>query len=67
MSARKPPAVGAHVIVRLYDGRVFLGVVKAIADTVAGRKFRVNHRDMTWKLDADQILRTVRKPQGGVR
>ena len=63
--SRKPLAVGAHVIVQLYDGRVFLGVVKAIHDTVSGRKVAVQHQSMAWRLDASQILRTVRK-SGGV-
>jgi hypothetical protein len=65
MSARKPLAAGAHVIVQLYDGRIFLGVVKAIHETVAGRKVAVQHQAMSWRLDASQILRTV--PSQGVR
>jgi hypothetical protein len=60
MSARKPLAVGAHVLVQLYDGPIFLGVVKAIHETIAGRKVAVQHEAMSWKLDAAQILRTVR-------
>ena len=67
MSRRKPLAVGAHVIVQLYDGRIFLGVVKAIHETVAGRKVAVQHQAMSWRLAAEQILRTVRAPKGGQR
>lgn len=67
MRPREPLAVGAHVIVQLYDGRIFLGIVKAINDTVSGRKVAVQHQAMSWRLDASQILRTVRKPQGGAR
>jgi hypothetical protein len=63
MSARKPLAVGAHVLVQLYDGRIFPGVVKAIHETVAGRKVAVQHQAMSWRLDASQILRTVRGGQ----
>ncbi len=60
MSARKPLAVGAHVLVQLYDGRIFPGVVKAIHETCAGRKVAVQHQAMSWRLDAGQVLRTVR-------
>ncbi|HLZ93158.1 MAG TPA: hypothetical protein VKQ28_15730 [Candidatus Acidoferrum sp.] len=53
----KPLAVGAHVTVQLYDGRVFDAVVKAIHETCAGRKVAVSHQAMSWRLDAGQILR----------
>ena len=64
MSAGKHLTVGARVLVQLYDGRVFLGIVKAVHDTVSGRKVAVQHEQMAWRLDADQILRTVRAPKG---
>jgi hypothetical protein len=56
----KPLTVGARVLVQLYDGRIFPGVVKAIHETVAGRKVAIHHEAMSWKLDAGQILRVVR-------
>ncbi len=56
---RKPLAVGSHVLVQLYDGRIFPGVVKAIHETVAGRKVAVQHQAMSWRLDAGQVLRAV--------
>lgn len=66
---RKPLAVGAHVLVQLYDGRIFIGVVKAIHETVAGRKVAVQHEYMAWRLSADQILRVIakRSRKGGAR
>lgn len=39
----------AHVLVQLYDGRVFPGIVKAIHDTIAGRKVAVQHEYMAWR------------------
>lgn len=54
--------VGSKVIVRLFDGRELPGIVKQIAETVAGRKVHVHVGHMALRLNAEQIIRVL--PEG---
>src|SRR5437899_2268497 len=51
------PIIGSTVIARLHDGRKVQAVVKAIYDTVSGKKFQIAFDNITMKVGAEQILK----------
>ena len=48
------------VHVRLYDGRVVVGKVCSVEETVAGTKVRIVSGDCLLTVNADQIVAVVR-------
>jgi hypothetical protein len=48
--------VGSTVTVQLHSGRKIQGVVKAVYDSVSGRKFQVSSGDITIKVEEGQII-----------
>jgi hypothetical protein len=52
--------VGSKVIVRLHDGTHHEGIIKQIAETVAGRKVHVHVGYMSLKLNAEQIVKVIK-------
>lgn len=51
---------GSKVLVRLFDGRQFPGQVKAIHETVGGRKVSVAVEHMALKVKAEQIVKVLK-------
>jgi hypothetical protein len=49
------------ITVRLYDGRVVVGKVCAVEETVAGTKVRVKSGDCVLTIDAEQVIGIMRK------
>lgn len=52
--------VGSVVQVKLFNGTVLEGTVKAIHETVAGRRVSIHSGFMALKLRAEQIIKVVR-------
>jgi len=48
--------LGSTVRVQLFDGRIVIGTVLAVVDTVAGRKVRVKSGDRIVTVDAEQVI-----------
>jgi hypothetical protein len=55
--AFKPtPKIGDTVTVELFTGHRIRGVVKAVYDSVSGKKFQVSSGDITVKVEEGQIV-----------
>jgi len=52
----KTPKIGDTVIVELFTGHKIQGVVKAVYDSVSGKKFQVSSGDITVKVEEGQII-----------
>jgi len=50
------PKIGDTVLVELFNGHKIQGVVKAIYDSVSGKKFQVSSGDITVKVEEGQII-----------
>jgi hypothetical protein len=50
------PKIGDTVLVELFNGHKILGVVKAVYDSVSGKKFQVCSGDITVKVEEGQII-----------
>src|SRR6266480_2370309 len=50
------PKTGDTVSVELFSGHKIQGVVKAVYDSVSGKKFQVSSGDITVKIDQGQII-----------
>src|SRR5260370_1537097 len=50
------PKIGDTVTVELFTGHTIRGVVKAIYDSVSGKKFQVCSGDITVKVEEGQII-----------
>ena len=50
------PKIGDTVIVELFTGHKIQGVVKAVYDSVSGKKFQVCSGDITVKVEEGQII-----------
>ena len=50
------PKTGDTVSVELFSGHKIQGVVKAVYDSVSGKKFQVCSGDITVKIDQGQII-----------
>ena len=50
------PKTGDTVTVELFSGHIIRGVVKAVYDSVSGKKFQVCSGDITVKIDQGQII-----------
>jgi hypothetical protein len=47
------------VEVQLFNGRRVVGIVKAVADTVSGRKVRISSGALALEVGAEQVTRIV--------
>jgi hypothetical protein len=50
------PKIGDTVLVELFNGHKIQGVVKAVYDSVSGKKFQVSSGDITVKVEEGQII-----------
>jgi len=50
------PKIGDTVLVELFNGHKIQGVVKAVYDSVSGKKFQVCSGDITVKVEEGQII-----------
>ena len=50
------PKIGDTVLVELFNGHKIQGVVKAVYDSVSGKKFQVSSGDISVKVDEGQII-----------
>jgi hypothetical protein len=50
------PKTGDTVTVELFSGHIIRGVVKAVYDSVSGKKFQVCSGDISVKVDQGQII-----------
>ena len=50
------PKTGDTVTVELFSGHIIRGVVKAVYDSVCGKKFQVSSGDITVKVEEGQII-----------
>ena len=50
------PKIGDTVMVELFSGHKIQGVVKAIYDSVSGKKFQVSSGDISVKVEEGQIV-----------
>jgi len=50
------PKTGDTVTVELFSGHIIRGVVKAVYDSVSGKKFQVSSGDITVKVEEGQII-----------
>ncbi len=50
------PKTGDTVLVELFSGHKIQGVVKAVYDSVSGKKFQVCSGDISVKVDQGQII-----------
>jgi len=50
------PKIGDTVMVELFTGHKIQGVVKAIYDSVSGKKFQVSSGDISVKVEEGQII-----------
>jgi hypothetical protein len=50
------PKIGDTVMVELFNGHKIQGVVKAVYDSVSGKKFQVSSGDITVKIEEGQII-----------
>jgi hypothetical protein len=50
------PKIGDTVMVELFSGHKILGVVKAVYDSVSGKKFQVCSGDISVKVEEGQII-----------
>jgi len=50
------PKIGDTVTVELFTGHTIRGVVKAVYDSVLGKKFQVSSGDITVKVEEGQII-----------
>jgi len=48
--------LGSTVRVQLFDGRIVIGTVLAVVDTVAGRKVRIKSGESVMTVDAEQVI-----------
>lgn len=53
---RPAPKIGDTVTVELFTGHQIRGVVKAVHDSVSGKKFQVSSGDITVKVEEGQIV-----------
>jgi hypothetical protein len=51
------PKIGDAVTVELLNGRKIRGVVKAVYDSVSGKKFQISSGEITVKVEEGQILK----------
>jgi len=52
----KTPKIGDTVTVELFTGHEIQGVVKAVYDSVSGKKFQVSSGDISVKVEEGQII-----------
>ena len=50
------PKIGDTVLVELFTGHKIQGVVKAVYDSVSGKKFQISSGDITVKVEEGQII-----------
>jgi hypothetical protein len=50
------PKIGDTVLVELFSGHKIQGVVKAVYDSVSGKKFQVSSGDISVKVEEGQII-----------
>jgi len=50
------PKIGDTVTVELFSGHTIRGVVKAIYDSVSGKRFQVSSGDITVRVEEGQII-----------
>ena len=48
--------LGSTVRVQLFDGRIIIGTVLAVLDTVAGHKVRIKSGESVMTVDAEQVI-----------